>query len=394
MSVFKKAKKEESGAYGCASAGELCAKGHPFSQFERYSPLLKPENHLYDAIREAVPVVDAALCKINALVSGFSIKCSDREAQNEIESFLNNVPAGGINRGLDAFVSQYLDQLLMYGTAVGEMILSPGRSGVSAVCVGELDNIELEKTGACGARVWVREAGGKRPVKYQELLLLSALSPKPGQVTGTSLLKGLPFVTDVLLKIYNTIGINFERIGNVRFAVTYKPSSSVQAQVSAGERARMIADEWSKAMRQGQNGSVSDFVAVGDVDIKVIGADNQVLDCEVPARLMLEQIVAKTGIPPFMLGLNWSSTERMSTQQADILTTELWRYRRILTPVISKVCNTHLRLCGYRSDARIVWDDISLQDEVELAKAQLIRMQAQQIADKLGMETSDAERAQ
>ena len=156
----------------------------------------------------------------------------------------------------------------------------------------------------------------------------------------------------------------------------------------------MIADEWSKAMRQGQNGSVSDFVAVGDVDIKVIGADNQVLDCEVPARLMLEQIVAKTGIPPFMLGLNWSSTERMSTQQADILTTELWRYRRILTPVILKVCNTHLRLCGYRSDAQIVWDDISLQDEVELAKAQLIRMQAQQIADKLGMETSDAERAQ
>ena len=34
------------------------------------------------------------------------------------------------------------------------------------------------------------------------------------------------------------------------------------------------------------------------------------------------------------------------------------------------------------------------EDEVELAKAQLIRMQAQQIADKLGMETSDAERAQ
>ena len=32
-------------------------------------------------------------------------------------------------------------------------------------------------------------------------------------------------------------------------------------------------------------------------------------------RWILEQLVARTGIPPFMLGLSWSSTERMSTQQ-------------------------------------------------------------------------------
>ena len=36
-------------------------------------------------------------------------------------------------------------------------------------------------------------------------------------------------------------------------------------------------------------------------------------------RQILEQLVAKTGLPPFLLGLNWSTTERMSTQQADIL---------------------------------------------------------------------------
>ena len=69
-------------------------------------------------------------------------------------------------------------------------------------------------------------------------------------------------------------------------------------------------------MQAGKDGSVRDFVAVGDVDIKVIGADNQVLDSEVPVRQILEQLVARTGIPPFLLGLTWSSTERMSTQQA------------------------------------------------------------------------------
>ena len=44
------------------------------------------------------------------------------------------------------------------------------------------------------------------------------------------------------------------------------------------------------------------------------------------------------GIPPFLLGLTWSSTERMSSQQADILTSELEAYRRLLNPVIEKIC--------------------------------------------------------
>lgn len=65
-------------------------------------------------------------------------------------------------------------------------------------------------------------------------------------------------------------------------------------------------------MQEGRNGSVRDFVSVGDVSIKAIGADNQILDSETPVRQILEQLVAKTGLPPFMLGLSWSSTERMS----------------------------------------------------------------------------------
>lgn len=80
--------------------------------------------------------------------------------------------------------------------------------------------------------------------------------------------------------------------------------------------------------RRACQGAVRDFVAVGDVDIKVIGADSQVLDSEVPVRQILEQLIARTGIPPFLLGLSWSSTERMSAQQADLLTSEITAIRR------------------------------------------------------------------
>ena len=130
-------------------------------------------------------------------------------------------------------------------------------------------------------------------------------------------------------------------------------------------------------MQAGREGTVRDFVAVGDVDIKVIGADSPILDSQVPVRQILEQLVARTGIPPFMLGLSWSSTERMSTQQADLLTSEVTAIRRSLEPALLRVSELWLRLHGCDSRAELEWEDINLQDLVEEARAELYRAQAE-----------------
>ena len=123
-----------------------------------------------------------------------------------------------------------------------------------------------------------------------------------------------------------------------------------------------------------------DFVAVGDVEIKVIGAECDIPDCQAPVRLILEQLISQTGIPPFLLGLNWSSTERMSSQQADIMTSELTALRRTLTPVVEKVCDLWLRMHGKGCAFQVVWEEINLQDQVEEARAALYRQQAAQLA--------------
>ena len=119
------------------------------------------------------------------------------------------------------------------------------------------------------------------------------------------------------------------------------------------------------------------------MSIKAIGADNQILDSNVPVRQMLEEIVAKMGIPPFLLGLSWSSTERMSSQQADILTSELEAYRRLLNPVIEKICKLWMQLHGMEPKFTIEWDTITLQDAVDLANARLMNAQAAQIEEGL-----------
>ena len=186
------------------------------------------------------------------------------------------------------------------------------------------------------------------------------------------MLRGLPFVSEILMGIYHAIGVNWERAGNVRFAVTCKDDNPA----FAGEKAKRMAEQWQQAMR---SGTVNDFVAVGDVSIRAIGADNQVLDSEVPVRQMLEQIIARLGVPPFLLGLSWSSTERMSSQQADILTSELGAYRRLLDPVIEKVAGLWLRMQGLEDTCRVVWDEITMQDEVDHANARLQHARAAEI---------------
>ena len=227
------------------------------------------------------------------------------------------------------------------------------------------------------------------PFRYQNLLLFTPFNPEADSPYGVSMLRSMPFLCGILLKIYQSLGINWERAGNVRFAVVYKPQGDALDRFSAQERAQQIASQWSEAMQSGKSGSVRDFVAVGDVDIKVIGADNQILDSEVPVRQILEQLIARTGIPPFLLGLNWSTTERMSAQQADLMTSELNAIRRTVTPVIEKICRMWLNMHGYATTLTVEWETINLQDEVEEAKAALYLAQRDKIYWEEGKSNED-----
>lgn len=347
----------------------------------RCPPLSTAEQRLYTALRESVPIIDAAICKTARLIGGFTVRCENREVERRLNRFLLHVRVGAAGEGMESFLSAYLEQLLTYGTAVGEIL--PAGGDIAALYNAPLEDIELKAPkGPLDMQVCVRAPGGEsRPVPYPALVLTTALNPRPGELYGQSLLRGLPFVAGILLKIYDSIGKNWERVGNVRFAVTYKPGSDPGDRAYAKERAQAIAREWGKAMQPG--GRLSDFVAVGDVQVKVIGADNQILESEIPVRQMLEQIVAKLGVPPFLLGLSWSTTERMSSQQADLLTSELAAYRRLLHPVICRVCSLWLRLHGYPPAFEVEWSKINLQDEVELSAARLNNAKARQIEENL-----------
>lgn len=368
--------KRKSKAPPAARAQLRTGERHPFGALRQYVPLGGNQERLYHALREALPILDGAVGKLVRLTGGFRVRCGNPQAQARLQDFLRTVPCGRAQRGIHSFLAAYLDSLLTYGRAVGEMVVSRGR--LEAVCWGDVQAVQVRE-GSSPLEVVLcapDDAGTLRPLPYQNLLLFTTWNPEPENPYGVSLLRGMPFLGEILLKIYHTIGVNWERAGNLRYSVVYRPGSEPMDRALAAERGEQLAQQWAKAMEDGKSGTVRDFVAVGDVDIRVIGHDGQILDSQVPVRQILEQLVAKTGLPPFLLGLSWSATERMSTQQADLLTSELWALRRAVEPVLERICHTWLRLEGYGDKAQIVWDEISLLDITEQSRAELNRAQA------------------
>lgn len=370
-------KKRQKGSAAAAVCQLRDGTAHPFTALRGFVPLGAGEEQIYRQLRDAIPVLDAAIGKLVRLSGGFEAECKSPTAQRALEDFLRNVPCGRGQVGMDSFLGGYMDSLLTLGRAVGEIVVAGNK--VRGICWGDASCIEIQEGDSpMDVVLWGRdEKGLLRPLPYQHLLLFTALNPEPGHPYGVSLFRGMPFLADILMKIFAAIGSNWERAGNVRYSVICKGGENMDP-ATAQERGSQMAQEWARAMEDGKNGTVRDFVAVGDVEIKVIGGEAPILDSQVPVRQILEQLVAKTGLPPFLLGLNWSTTERMSTQQADILTSELWSLRRTVEPTVRKICRTYLAMEGLDDRFNIHWNDISLQDITQEAQADLYKAQAEE----------------
>ena len=121
-------KKKKQDAPLAASACQLRGgHNHPFGALRGFVPLGTGEERVYRELREAIPVLDAAVGKLVRLSGGFDVRCKNAVAQKKLEYFLSNVPCGHGQMGIDSFLGGYVDSLLTNGRAVGEMVVSGGK---------------------------------------------------------------------------------------------------------------------------------------------------------------------------------------------------------------------------------------------------------------------------
>ena len=89
---MKKKRKEQGGV---AAACQLRSGAvHPFADLRGFVPLGRGEERIYRQLREAIPVLDAAVGKLVRLSGGFEVECKNQRAQQALENFLRDVPCG------------------------------------------------------------------------------------------------------------------------------------------------------------------------------------------------------------------------------------------------------------------------------------------------------------
>src|SRR5262249_28293207 len=77
-------------------------------------------------------------------------------------------------------------------------------------------------------------------------------------------------------------------------------------------------------------------------------------------RWFEEQLVAVTGLPSWLLGFHWATTERMALQQSEILVANIESLRRHVQPQLEQLIDLRQRVAGRGGGGKVRWSKISL----------------------------------
>lgn len=329
----------------------------PFSGwFAGYVPRrVSPE--FYEVLRDAVPVVGAAIRRLSALTGTLQVEGDNGKLVDELREFFTFVPVNDFQVGIQAFLDNYQNEAFEQGFALHEEVWDAGMTDIVNLRVGDSKLIcfttdEKGVLGAAARSQAVPVSGANAnlfdPSTSVQQMISGAwnalgwfpsggISDVPLNMAnkgylcfhgnnqdpyGESLMSSMPFVAKLFATVLNQ-GMNvWERYGDPSYNVKYKTTARSLGPDSADVRRDKIAADFTAAINAKRKGKSGDFVNVvgkdDDMVVEVIGAEGKVMTMEVPYRLCVEQMVSKTGLSPWMLGINLGANNAGGVKEAEV----------------------------------------------------------------------------
>ncbi len=373
----------------------------------------KVQPSLYEALREVIPIVDVALHRLVSLDGLLRIDGTNKGLMHEIEDWASGVRVNDMQTGLQAFINNFSGETYEQGFSISEFVASKGRDDVVRLNVADSKDV-IFRRGASGLEVWYRgrsaprkqrgatelvgdilsdnlpasdvygrlSASGYTQLKPENLLYYS-IDNENHNPYGVSMLRSTEFVSKILLTIQNATLNSWERFGDPSYHVNYKTSKRDIGNDTLDSRREKISKDFKAAVAAKRAGRSADFITAvdkdSDIEVSVIGADGQVLQLDMPARHVLEQLSARFHMPPWLLGLRWSTTERLAQYESEILLQEAELRGENKLPSVKRMIETMLRMRGRkwkRGDWDAHFDLPNLHDLVAQAQARFLNAQA------------------
>lgn len=394
-----------------------------------YSPLFEQwvarevNPYLYEALREALGVIDGAINMMVMLDGIIRVDADSDRLQRQIQDFTDNVLVNDMEHGLQAFYRLQSNEMYEQGCTIGEPILADDGRDVIQLKVADSKGIYFKRVKGQPIESWYKPPGLQRGRRdgtdqiervlrntyasacsyaqnlsshgYHQLdaarLVYSAFNPEADNAYGVSIMRGTEFDSRILLVMKNALHQTWGRFGDPSFSVTLKTKSKV---IDPDTKRKGLADNLAEVLNIKRQGNSADFVNVvgpqDELNISVLGADGQVLEIEAPARHVLEQIVGKTSLPSWMLGFHWSTAERLAQKQGElVLQGSKTRFETRRMGLMS-IVETALRARGVTwnpGDYQLVQELPSLQDLLAVSQANFLDAQADMVRG--GGQTND-----
>jgi len=352
-----------------------------------------PQNqnlYLLEQIPQLIPSVGSALRILTQLVGCPKVESENMAAAQEANEWWEMLSVNQTGHGGGVWFSGHCYDHLLYGRAHAEIILTARQQEVFALQELHPRTIELRPRAGYGVDLVQSNTflGLRQALEPRELFLTTVHGFAQDSPQGASILMNLPRVAEILNKMLVSLSNTWERYGTPTFFVRYRPAKEISDPngTKATEVIGTVVSGLEAAMLAKASGQTRDFGAAGDFDVEILGANGEALDIEVPGRLLLEEISSAFGLPAWMLNKHWSTTERLSTEQAKLLGEGIDEIREHLEPSVRYLFELRQAIVGRPFDWSIDWDAPSLVDAKAEADAQKAKAEARSAQLKVDKE--------
>lgn len=381
----------------------------------------KVSGEFYEVLREAIPIIDSAIRRLISLNGTIKVIGDNAALVRELEDFCTSVPVNDMQHGIQAFLENSCNEVFEQGFAISEFVLTKDLKDIAGLRVSDSKQIFFRRNTEGIAEPWYRYGGFQtsnlwsRPESAIQRILTATYS-QPVYLNGmweiklnpdnklyfsinnentdphgVSMMRSLEFVSKVLVTMQNSVMNVWERFGDPIYHLNYKTTKRDMQGTDIEARRKKIETDFNAAIAAKRTGKSADFVTAvntdASIEIKVIGSDNQVLTLDVPARHILEQIVSKTSLPAWMLGIYWSTTERMATLEVEAALQDARIRQLAMIPEFLRLFSMYLKAHGRTwkqtttdpnkpGDWGFIFETPNLRDLVAQAQARFLNAQA------------------
>jgi hypothetical protein len=367
---------------------------------------------LYEDLREAIPMLDSALGALDTLDGFVEVESDSDEILRAWKEWSEGISVGDAGQGFQAAVDAMRGEKYEQGVGLMEFVVDPTARDVVRLNVADSKRIWFEASTPGAMDIYYQQTLRTRrnlgapheqmrkiiqpawsPTQYigfskTDAVLLDRDSiailrnrPENNSPWGVSALRSVPFIAKVMATILNSVLSVRERFGDPAYFLKYKAGKRRSEKELKEINASLAADIASvvAAKRRGRSADIVQSVGKDDdIEITVLGADNEVIDVRTDGDFIVGQIASAIPIPLCLIGVPTANNETAAISHALFAAKKRFAADR---PILKRPIEAMLRMRGVKAPVGS-WDLVQRQPDYEdvLKKAQANFMDAQRSA--------------